>query len=112
MSMKRRTAKVDLENMPGSSHAAQVVRLIRSDNTLLGDGTAGNPYRRAMELWTIGGQLVLRVDPMRRASRRKAEKLGSEDNNGLTGPAFMDAATDKPTRDQTGKGTSGLKAAG
>lgn len=44
---------------------ARIVELILSDE-LVGSGQEGDPYRRALELWSKDGQLVARDDDVGR----------------------------------------------
>jgi hypothetical protein len=53
---------------------ARIVELILSDE-LVGSGTDGDPYRRALELWTKDGHLVARDDHVGRGLKLKDVKV-------------------------------------
>jgi hypothetical protein len=60
---KRMVCRVNLGAL-NADHAPRLVRLIRGDMNVLGKGTEGDPVRRAVELWTMGGVRVIQIDPL------------------------------------------------
>lgn len=47
------------------SAPVETLEVVRTELTQVGDGTEANPYRRLTEYWTLDGDLIASIDPLK-----------------------------------------------
>ena len=51
--------------------SVEVIRVIRTELELRGDGTEKEPYRRIEQFWSLAGDLLWENDPYKKSKQKK-----------------------------------------